>query len=132
MMRRPAGADLAPHAYVFPGGSVHAEDADLGDPPRGAAVRELFEEMGLLLARRPDGRFARDRDCDRLRERLRVGAGWVAALRDLGLTPALDRLVFLARWITPEVVRRRFDTRFYVARRPSGTDVHPETDEVAA
>ena len=130
MMRRPGGADFAPGAYVFPGGSVHADDAELGDVNRTAAVRELFEEVGLLLARRADRRFARERECGLLRERLEAGAAWPAALRDLGLTPALDRLVFLARWITPEVVSRRFDTRFYLARRPPGQTVHPQPGEV--
>jgi 8-oxo-dGTP pyrophosphatase MutT (NUDIX family) len=131
MMRRPGGADFAPGAYVFPGGSVHPEDAELGDVDRAAAVRELFEEMGLLLARRRDRRFARDRECDRLRERLAAGDSWIAALRSLELAPALDRLAFLARWITPEAVSRRFDTRFYVARRPPGQTVHPQPGEVA-
>jgi recombination protein RecT len=131
MMRRPGGADFAPGAYVFPGGSVHTEDAELGDVDRVAAVRELFEEVGLLLARRRDRRFARDRECGLLRERLAAGVSWAAALRSLELTPALDRLVFLARWITPEAVARRFDTRFYVARRPPGQTVHPQPGEVA-
>jgi 8-oxo-dGTP pyrophosphatase MutT (NUDIX family) len=131
MMRRPGAAAFAPGAYVFPGGSVHPEDAELGDVNRAAAIRELFEEVGILLARRPDRRFARDRECRRLRERLAAGDAWTAALGGLGLTPALDRLVFLARWITPEVVARRFDTRFYVARRPPGQTVHPQPDEVA-
>jgi 8-oxo-dGTP pyrophosphatase MutT (NUDIX family) len=131
MMRRPGGADFAPGAYVFPGGSVGAEDGEGPAGRRLAAVRELFEEVGILLARRPDGRTARDRECGRLRERLDVGAGFGPALRDLGLTPALDRLVFLARWITPAVVRRRFDTWFYVARRPPGQTVHPQSGEVS-
>ena len=130
MMRRPGGADFAPGAYVFPGGSVHEEDALMGDVSRAAAVRELFEEMGVLLARRADGRFARDRECRRLRERLAAGAAWAAALGELDLAPALDRLVFLARWITPEAVSRRFDTRFYLARRPPGQTVHPQPGEV--
>jgi 8-oxo-dGTP pyrophosphatase MutT (NUDIX family) len=131
MMRRPSGAEFAPGAYVFPGGSVHAGDAELGDADRAAAVREVFEEVGILLARRAGGRSARDHECVRLRERLAAGAGWAAALRELELTPALDRLVFLARWITPEVISRRFDTRFYMARRPHGQTVHPEPGEVA-
>jgi recombination protein RecT len=131
MMRRPGGADFAPGAYVFPGGSVHAGDGELGDIDRAAGVRELFEEMGLLLARRRDRRFARVRECERLRERLAAGESWTAALRSLELTLALDRLAFLARWITPEAVSRRFDTRFYVARRPSGQTVHPQPGEVA-
>jgi 8-oxo-dGTP pyrophosphatase MutT (NUDIX family) len=131
MMRRPGGANFAPGAYVFPGGSVHEEDALLGDVDRAAGTRELFEEVGILLARRPDGRFARDPDCGRLRELLAAGAAWPAALAELGLAPAHDRLVFLARWITPEVVSRRFDTRFYLARRPPGQTVHPQEGEVA-
>jgi 8-oxo-dGTP pyrophosphatase MutT (NUDIX family) len=132
MMRRPGGADFAPGAYVFPGGSVHPEDdGPLGDADRAAGARELFEEVGILLARRPDGRFARDRECRLLRDRLAGGGGWVPALRELGLAPALDRLVFLARWITPEAVSRRFDTRFYLARRPPGQTVHPQPGEVA-
>jgi recombination protein RecT len=132
MMRRPGGADFAPGAYVFPGGSVHpAEDGQLGDVDRVAAVRELFEEVGVLLARRPDRRFARDRECGLVRARLRDGASFGEALGSQGLTLALDRLVFLARWITPEAVRRRFDTRFYLARRPPGQTVHPQEGEVA-
>src|SRR5215471_12993768 len=87
MMRRPGGADFAPGAYVFPGGSVHTEDAELGDESRAAAVRELFEEVGILLARRSDGRFARDRECSRLRDKLTAGVGWIDGLRGLRLTP---------------------------------------------
>jgi recombination protein RecT len=130
MMRRPGVADFAPGAYVFPGGAVHVGDEELGDVNQVAALRELFEEVGVLLARRADGRFARDRDGGRLRARLESGETWASALRGLGLTLALDRLVFLARWITPEAVSRRFDTRFYLARRPAGQTVHPQPGEV--
>ena len=132
MMGRPGGASFAPGAYVFPGGSVHPEDAELGDRDRAAAMRELFEEVGILLARRPDRRFARDPECRLLRARLEAGAGWVESLRALSLEPALDRLVYLARWVTPEGVSRRFDTRFYLARRPYGQTVHPQPGEVTA
>lgn len=131
MMRRPGGADFAPGAFVFPGGSVHPEDAALGDEARAAATRELFEEMGILLARRGDGRFARDPDCRKLRALLNGGRSWMEALAVSGLTLALDRLTFLARWITPEVISRRFDTRFYLARRPAGQTIHPQPGEVA-
>ena len=137
MMRRPGGARFAPDVYVFPGGTVHAsEDGDVhaADPVRAAAVRELFEEVGILLARDAGGRFARDRECGRLRDLLSAGTGigWTAALAELGLVPALDRITFLARWITPEPVARRYDTRFYLARRPPGQTVHPQPGEVAA
>lgn len=130
MMRRPGGAEFAPNAYVFPGGSQHAEDAAASDPSRAAAVRELFEEAGVLLARRADGRFARDAECRAVRSELSAGAPFLAALARFGLVPALDRLVFLARWITPVVVRRRYDTRFYVARAPAGQPLVAQAGEV--
>ena len=130
MVHRPGGADFAPGAYVFPGGSVHAEDSSWPDPIRAAAVRELFEEVGVLLARR-SGRFARDPDCARVRESLAVGAGFTAALKAAGLEPAFDRLVLFERWITPSQLSRRFDARFYFARMPAAQTVHPQEGEVA-
>ena len=130
MMRRPGGSDFAPGAYVFPGGSVHREDALFEDELRAAAIRELFEEVGILLAR-TQGRFARAAHAERLRHRLDQGVSWVQALRSLELTPAFDRLALFARWVTPEVIRRRYDTSFYLARVPAGQDVHPHPGEVA-
>ena len=129
MMRRPGGADFAPGANVFPGGSVHPEDRLLGDPPRGAAVRELFEELGILLARGPRG-FAGGEDADRLRLRLAHGVSFPVALKEARLEPALAELVYFARWVTPEQLRRRFDTRFYLALLPAGQEVHPQPGEV--
>ncbi len=131
MMRRPRAADFAPGVYVFPGGSVHGEDGatEVDDVCRAAAVRELFEEVGILLARRR-GRLVRDRECDELRRLLSDGCPWPRALRELELTPAGDRLTFLCRWITPEAVARRYDTRFYLARRPAGQTVQPHPGEV--
>ena len=131
MMRRPGGSEFAPNAYVFPGGSVHPEDAAYGDDSRAAAVRELFEELGLLMARLPGGRFARERECRRLRRLLEAGSAWREALEGLRLTPAFDRLAFLTRWVTPVPLRRRFDARFYVCRLPAGQVEHPQPGEVA-
>ncbi len=129
MVHRPGGADFAPGAYVFPGGSVHASDSSWPDPIRAAAVRELFEETGILLAR-GGSRFARDPDCERLRAAVEGGADFSAALRDLGLEPAFDRLVLFERWITPPQLCRRFDARFYFARMPAAQTVHPQEGEV--
>jgi 8-oxo-dGTP pyrophosphatase MutT (NUDIX family) len=129
MVRRPGGADFAPGAYVFPGGSVHHDDAAWPDPIRAAAVRELFEEVGVLLARR--GReFARDADSTRVRDALAGGAGFTEALRGATLEPAFDRLVLFERWITPPQLSRRFDARFYFAGMPAGQTVHPQEGEV--
>ena len=106
LMRRPGGAEFAPGAHVFPGGSLHREDHSFPDETRAAAVRELFEEVGVLLARR-SRRFARDRDCGRLRELLGQGLAFPAALASLALEPAFDRLAYFARWVTPKPLRRR-------------------------
>jgi 8-oxo-dGTP pyrophosphatase MutT (NUDIX family) len=130
MLRRPGAADFAPGAYVFPGGSVHQADQHFPDPSRAAAVRELFEEVGILLARRPDSRSAGDEDCARLRELLARGLEWPAALEIAGLVPAFDRLLLLTRWVTPERLARRFDTRFFLARRPPRQQVQPQPGEV--
>lgn len=128
-MRRPHGADFAPGAYVFPGGVVHSEDARWSDEISVAAVRELFEEVGILLAR-SGRRFAKDRDCERVRTLVAGGATFGDAMQSCGLQPALDRLVLLARWVTPSLMSRRYDARFYLARLPAGQTVHAQPDEV--
>jgi 8-oxo-dGTP pyrophosphatase MutT (NUDIX family) len=125
LMHRPGGADFAPGAYVFPGGSVHDDDRAFADPIRAAAVRELFEEMGILLV--PG---ARDEECARVRELIGRGAPFSESLGQTGLSPDLDSLVPFARWITPAQLRRRFDTRFYLARMPDGQSVLPQAGEV--
>ena len=122
MVRRPGGADFAPGAYVFPGGTVHEDDRGLDDELRAAAVREVFEETGILLARNPN--------VDRVRELVDGGASFPDALRQAGITPDLDALVMFARWITPALLRRRFDTRFYLARMPEGQSVRPQQGEI--
>lgn len=129
-MRRPGGADFAAGAYVFPGGAVHANDADWDDDIAAAALRELFEEVGILLARK-GGRFAREHDCERVRSLVADGQTFGQAMRTLGLEPAPDRLVYLARWVTPAQLRRRFDARFFLARLPPGQEVRPQEGEVA-
>ena len=129
MVHRPGGADFAPGAYVFPGGAVHEEDRMWADEVAGAAIRETFEETGILLARRGES-VARASDCDAMRSRVAGGAGFGESLRALGLDPTFGELAMFARWITPAQLSRRFDTRFYVAAMPDGQDVHPQEGEV--
>jgi len=129
MVHRPGGADFAPGAYVFPGGTVHDDDRTWSDHIAAAAVRELFEETGVLLARR-DGSFALDADCERLRSTVGRGIAFGAAMRELGLEPAFDELTLFARWVTPKLMRRRFDARFYLARMPQGQTIRPQEGEV--
>ncbi|MCC7366985.1 MAG: hypothetical protein IT306_01100 [Chloroflexi bacterium] len=151
MVRRGQSARFAPDAYVFPGGTVRADDrAPGGEPPltgltaeaaharlgaRGgaqpdtpgdslalhvAALRELFEEAGVLLAyagERPDAPLDAE-SCTALaalRPRVQAGSSLIQIARErrLALTP--EHLIYFSHWITPAVSPRRYDTRFFVA-----------------
>jgi len=132
---------------VFPGGAVDGDDrsADL-DPyldafdavaacaalglddcsrVRGhyvAAIRELFEEAGILLARE-GGRWVEHDDTDSrwLRGRAALASGalsFATFVRDQNLVLATDALFYFAHWITPASEHKRFDTRFFVAKMP--------------
>ncbi len=129
LMRRPGGADFAPGAYVFPGGTVHESDHASNDEIRAAAVRELFEEVGVLLARHGK-RFARESDSEKVRRLIQNGKTFAEALGELGLEPAFDRLVLFARWVTPALLRRRYDARFFLAQLPPNQVIHPQEGEV--
>jgi recombination protein RecT len=129
LMRRPGGADFAPGAYVFPGGTVHADDHASKDEIRAAAVRELFEEVGILLARHRK-RFAREGDSEKVRVLIENGKTFAEALGKLGLEPAFDRLVLFARWVTPALLRRRYDARFFLAQLPPNQVIHAQQGEV--
>ena len=146
MVRRQVKSDFAPDVYVFPGGSVQPGDreaettpglcgpvgeetAALGSGLRVAALRELFEEAGVLLAVREGAPLAVGPDAtDRLtcaREELIGGSlALVALAAREGLCLATDALVPWAHWITPEIFPKRFDTHFFLASAPS--------DQVAA
>lgn len=125
MVQRPGGADFAPGAWVFPGGAVQEDDRSWDDEIRGAALRELFEEAGILLAR-----GARDAECKWVSRELQRGRSFGEALSRAGLRLDFDELVIFARWVTPARLRRRFDARFYLARTPEGQTVRPQEGEV--
>ena len=99
-----------------------------------AAARELIEESGVLLtvpeagsaqARLDPVRFAAQR------EELERGRALSDVLHELGAALALENLVYYARWITPEAVPQRFDTRFFLARLPEGQVASPSPFEMA-
>ncbi|WP_449233728.1 NUDIX hydrolase [Azospirillum doebereinerae] len=129
MIERHGALRFAPGATVFPGGRVEAADhapgwrrfwpdgaapADL--PPRVAALREAFEECGLLLTDDPPepSRLAT------LRRALADGRSFADALDEAGLAPATARAVPFSRWVTPDTLTRRFDTLFFLAPLPPG------------
>ncbi len=131
VMDRHAGLRFAPGATVFPGGRLEAADHHPlwracwpeGEPPadlahRVAALRECVEECGLLPARDPLSSAA----LADLRRGLAVGEGFAAALARVGVAPAFDRMAVLARWITPEMLPRRFDTLFFLVTAPDGQE----------
>jgi 8-oxo-dGTP pyrophosphatase MutT (NUDIX family) len=140
MVKRHHQIDFATGALVFPGGKAAKGDFDpaLGDHADGGAgwssemralaataIREAFEESGILLAR--DARTGALVDEMRLshleayREPLEKGD---ITLRDLvekeKLRLAFDQLVHFAHWITPKMMPKRFDTHFFVALAPHG------------
>jgi 8-oxo-dGTP pyrophosphatase MutT (NUDIX family) len=140
------GSIAFPGAHAFPGGVVDAADAAApgaslpaaqqwappgeGDrPPEAlaywvAALRELFEEVGILLATQ-DGRMVEGRlppELAALRAPLHQGEPFAALLGGAGLVPATDQLLYFARWITPVANPRRWDTRFLVGRMPRGQE----------
>ena len=134
MVKRHHQIDFASGALVFPGGKPatgddaaqwadHCAGWDTLEPTqrtlRIAAVREAYEEAGILLADKSDG-SAFEGSCDPA-SRKAVEQGELAFLdvvREADVQLRLDRLSDFARWITPTFMNKRFDTWFYVARAP--------------
>ena len=136
MTRRSPQASFAPGAYVFPGGGIDPADTEAhalaarrpgqADGPLTqaiAAIRESFEELGVLLARHADGRFADHADIAALDRK----APFAAQCRERGLTLAADQVFVLAHWTTDRDLPRRFEVPFLVARMPEGQE--PVADE---
>ena len=145
LIQRPSTMAFAPDAYVFPGGAVDPTDADssiaLGYPLSAeemavrlgggitpgdalafhiAAIRELFEEAGVLLAEPVAGPPAR---WDEVRSALLADqVSFADVCRRLGVVPAISRLAPFSRWVTPRSLERRFDARFFVAELPPGAE----------
>ena len=162
MVRRNLNSDFVGGAYVFPGGSVDLADggteaeaacegrsdaeasALLGVASGGlaywvAALRETFEESGLLLARRPEGPALLAGDAEEearfVTERAAVNAGtrrFLDLCRDERLRLNVGDVHYFAHWITPKGAPRRFDTRFFVAAAPPGQKAAHDAGETIA
>jgi len=162
LLRRHARSSFMSNHYVFPGGRVDDADgapealarvtgrtpeaaaAECGAPAQRAlaiqlaAVRELFEEAGVLLARDTAGAVVRFEGERAERFRAHRRALWdnqttlAAILAAEELTVALDLMGYWARWITPSLEPKRFDARFFVAELPAGqTPLHDQRETVA-
>ena len=162
MLRRNLRSDFVGGAYVFPGGGVDPGDAPelVGDLTYGlddeaasarlgldrgglayyvAALRELFEEAGLLLACDESGRAFEPADRAQVAHlaHLRRAVNerrtpFAEVLRSLGLLLDVRALAYLAHWVTPRGAPRRFDTRFFVARAPAGQVAAHDAGETVA
>ena len=149
LLQRTEVLEFAPGACVFPGGSVDGDDADpaigwagpspaefaerLGTSPDRAralvcaAVRETFEESGVLLAGPSPATVVHDSAALAAdRHALLAGSVSLAGLLGRrGLVVRADLLIPWARWITPEISPRRFDTWFFATALPSGQTATP-------
>ncbi len=163
MLKRNMQSGYVPGAHIFPGGEVdvadYAEDAmalchgitneqaskRLGNTTSGlawwgAAIRECFEEVGLLLATpatSPTGELVSldsPKDIERFKEyRSSVTAHpeqMVFVCRDEGLQLAASNLHYFSHWITPHGAPRRYDTRFFLAVAPSRQSPLPDSREI--
>jgi len=132
LLRRKATASFMPGAYVFPGGMVDPEDAGLGaDPFLVAAARECFEEAGILLAINSAGDLPPSAPNwpDQRRAITARPALFRRFLQDHSLTLATEAVRPWSWWLTPEIEKRRFDTRFFVALAPPRQEGAPDGDE---
>ncbi len=150
LLKRHGLSDVLGGAYVFPGGKVDASDAELDmathldQPPTAlhaalgepgidartaaglyvAALREVFEESGVLFAQAgPTGQALTAADGEALSALLRAGHAFDEVLAQHALRLQTSSLVPWSRWITPKVpsvTRKRFDTRFFVSAVPAG------------
>src|SRR5690554_734223 len=132
-----------PGYFVFPGGAVNEQELEARAHSIGiedtaisqtmsldeggadymlAAVRECFEEAGILLAVDSAGNLiGADHPVHSDREALfREEVSLAELCQKYGLTLPLDRLAYLSHWVTPPGPPRRFDTRFFVAVAPEG------------
>ena len=164
MLRRHLDSDFVGGAYVFPGGKVDDEDRSAAageacagrsdaeasamlDVPAGGlaywvgALRECFEEAGVLLAYQGDGTTVVPVDLASPEARRRLAAsraalnageiGFLELLLSARLQLAADRVHYFSHWITPEGAPKRYDTRFFVAALPPGqVPVHDEHETV--
>ena len=157
MVQRP-GRGVFPNLHVFPGGKVDGADsslshlcydlsdaaasAALGVPSGGlrywvTAIRECFEECGVLLAYRGEKLFeprdqAEEERFHGYRNALIDGQLTLPELaRREGLQLATDRVAYFSHWITPESAPARFDTRFFAAAMPPGQRAAGHHEETA-
>jgi 8-oxo-dGTP pyrophosphatase MutT (NUDIX family) len=144
LTRRHAGSRFMPGAFVFPGGALDAADraiattrvrgraGDAAPELVAAAVRETFEEAGVLLASDAAGRTARIAASvlEAARMTLLDGGSFGDLLASHDLWIDADRFAYYSNWITPATEPIRFDTHFFLARAPADQIAAADAREV--
>ncbi|HEY1371211.1 MAG TPA: hypothetical protein VGH50_01985 [Candidatus Binatia bacterium] len=158
LTRRPEAMDFLGGAYVFPGGTVRKDDCaekiqkrcfglsatDARDilgahlKPEVAlghwvaGIREVFEEVGVLLCAGEASLAARKSELERERRRIvRRETTFAAMLGAENLSCDTGALLYFSHWLTPEEFAMRFDTRFFIALLPDGQTPLERSEEVA-
>ena len=144
MLQRPGRGDF-PDLHVFPGGKVDDDDASLGEqlappqsanhPPqrfKAAALRECFEECGVLYAEDPNGRLASSKLQSFRADLLGGLVSFKDVFDELRLGFQDDAVLYFSHWITPEYAPARFDTRFFVAHVPADQEAENHAGETIA
>lgn len=159
MLQRNFQSGFMPGMFLFPGGALDASDRSSGVLERcaglddvhasaalgisdgalaywAAALRESFEEAGVLLAYDDDGELVNPSAPDRIarfeayRRQLNAGEDVLGSMLERErLHLAVDRLTYFSHWITPVTAPRRYDTRFFVAIAPQGQEALPDNVE---
>ena len=136
-------------AWVFPGGKLDTDDGlkDVADICFGlddqeasakfntqeggihywiACIRECFEESGILLACRANGELVNDTSDEenklikQYRKKLLNGEHvFLDMMKELDMQLATDQLAYIAHWVTPEIEKKRYNTRFFIAKSPA-------------
>lgn len=164
LLRRHAKSAFMPGAYVFPGGRIEASDytrdaerichglsfsqaqdiiADTHPPEKAlaffvAAIRETFEEAGILLAYRETPDFVAFDEEEEMRfaeyrkELKKDPCSFTRIIEREGLKLATEKLFYFAHWITPEISPIRFDARFFVAAVPAKQEALEDEFETTA
>ena len=144
MLKRSAASNFG-NAWVFPGGKLDSEDLmdkfsnqtvpnekEIGDIEVSyllAAIRECFEECGVLIANRNSGEVFIPQDEKEIKilkkYQFQINNNEISfynILNNLNLYPAINNLTYLSHWTTPTTEKKRYSTKFYLASLPSKQD----------
>jgi 8-oxo-dGTP pyrophosphatase MutT (NUDIX family) len=123
LVKRSQRSGFWPSAHVFPGGRVDDDDASSAH----AAIRECFEECGVLLACHNDDPISYDAHAV-VTAQVQDGDGFWTTMAAHQLRPDLLSLIALSRWVTPVAEGKRYDTQFFAARVPTWQRDHAGAD----